>query len=492
MLALSGAVIVLTSLMSGLVERANLPQVAVFLLLGLGIGPSGLGLMDIGLDSPVLRVVATLGLALVLFTDAVTLNLTETRKHLRLASLILGPGTLLAAFGTALLAHYLLNIDWASSFVIAAALASTDPVMLRGLLRRRDLPRNARLSLRLESGLNDVVLLPMLLIAMAFVPGMREEGSMGGLMVSLFILGPLAGIGVGICSILLLRFARERIGVRRDYESIYSLGVCFAAYAAAEAMHGSGFLAVFAAGIMISALDDDLCDCFVEYGETTAEMLLMFTFVLLGGSLIWSGLSLITLGVGLFVVLALLVRPVALLLSLAREKMDARSRGIITWFGPRGLSTLLLALIPAFDGVPGAPTLFSISALVVLLSVVVHGGSIMFFGKRHPAHRSYRSDAPPEKPKAAVPSAREDARPPRAHLQTLRVTPRVSVDDIDLLIRVEDLTPQMKLADVRSVRSFQDSDEEIAGAVRLDPENTVRDAQAYGFKPDDWIALFCT
>ncbi|HET6644569.1 MAG TPA: cation:proton antiporter, partial [Fimbriimonadales bacterium] len=324
-LALAGAVIVITSLMSGLVERANLPQVAVFLLLGLVIGPSVLGIMRIEIGSPVLRVVSTLGLALVLFTDAVTLNLSETRKHARLSFLILIPGTLLSAAAIAGLGRWLLGFGWPYAFMLGAAIASTDPVMLRGLLRRRDLPRSSRLALRLESGLNDIVLLPLLLVAMIFIPG-HGEASPTTMLFRLFILGPLAGVAVGIGAIALLRLARRHIGVRRDYESIYSLGVCFAAFAAAEGLHGSGFLASFAAGLMISALDDDLCDCFVEYGETTAEMFLMFTFVLLGGGLIWSGLSSLTLGVAAFAVFALAARPVALLLSLAGEKMEARSR----------------------------------------------------------------------------------------------------------------------------------------------------------------------
>jgi len=72
--------------------------------------------------------------------------------------------------------------------------------------------------------------------------------------------------------------------VRRDYESLYSLGIAFTAFAAAETVHGSGFLAAFAAGMTIAALDVELCDCFVEYGAVTAEMLLLFTFVLLGSS----------------------------------------------------------------------------------------------------------------------------------------------------------------------------------------------------------------
>jgi NhaP-type Na+/H+ or K+/H+ antiporter len=462
-LGLVGAVIMITSLMSGWVERANLPQVAIFLLLGAVLGPAVLGLMDFGLESPVLRVVATLSLALVLFTDAVTISFSEVRKRARLATVILGPGTLIAACVVAVLGKLILGLDWASSFVLAAPIASTDPVLLRGLLRRRDLPEDARTALRLESSLNDVVLLPVLLVAMAFVPGAVEKESMARLLLNLFILGPLAGVAVGFVAVLLLRQARTRIGIRRDYESIYSLGVCFASFAAGEALHGSGFLAAFFAGFVIARLDDDLCDCFIEYGETTAEMLLMFTFVLLGGSLIWAGFGSITVAVAAFVVLALFVRPIVLLIALAFEKVDKKSRFFITWFGPRGLSTLLLALVPAFVGIPGAEGLFAISGLVVLLSVLIHGGSIMFLGKMKP--------------------------PPPSEL--IRLSPKASARE-DVLVRVEELPPEMRLADVRSSKSLHASPYQLRGAVRLDPEHPARDAQRFGFDEESWIALFCT
>ncbi|MEO6456844.1 MAG: cation:proton antiporter, partial [Chloroflexia bacterium] len=175
-LALVGIVIMVAALISGLIERSNFPQVAVFLGLGAILGPVGLGLLDVRLDSPVLRVVATLSLALVLFTDAVGLNIKEVRKHARLALLVLGPGTMLSAALIALAGWWLLGLPVAAAVVVGAALASTDPVLLRGLLRRRDIPSTARQALRLESGLNDVVLLPVVLVAMVFMGHTSESG----------------------------------------------------------------------------------------------------------------------------------------------------------------------------------------------------------------------------------------------------------------------------------------------------------------------------
>ena len=140
----------------------------------------------------------------------------------------------------------------------------------------------------------------------------------------MFLLGPGAGIAVGLISVAVMDLIRRKIGIRRDYESLYSLGVAFAAYSAAEAVHGSGFLAAFSAGLVIAIVDVELCDCFLEYGETTAEMALLFTFVLFGTSLIWTGLAILNLKTLLFVIAALLVRPVAFFFSLARSNINKR------------------------------------------------------------------------------------------------------------------------------------------------------------------------
>lgn len=459
MFALIGVVILVAGMLSGLVERSNVPQVGIFLLLGAALGDHGFKLLNVGLDSPVLRVVATLSLALVLFTDALGLRLSEIKRHSGLAGAILGPGTLLAAaiiFGAGV---YLLHLPWPMALILAAALASTDPVILRGLLRRPGLPSNAKLALRLESGLNDVVLLPLVLIGIAFAGhGEGSHVNPGELLLRMLVIGPLTGLVLALVAIGALEKVRRRIGVRRDYESLYSIGICLTSYAAAEALHTSGFLAAFAAGIAVSAQDVDLCDCFQEYGETTAEMLLMFTFVLLGASLIWSGFALASVMLLAFVVVALFARPFSLYLTLAPMKMEAVSRRIIAWFGPRGLSTLLLALLPAFEGLPGSAMLFQVASVIVVASVVIHGASIMAFrGQPQP---SVVTDVPagwtPEQLKAAL--ARE----------------------------------KVRLIDVRSAKSYGESSLDLLGAYRIDPERPVETLFDLGLDKAASLALFCT
>src|SRR5258705_8661050 len=139
------------------------PQVALFLLLGLVIGVFGFGLVDFRLDSPILETIATLGLVLVLFPDAVSVDIGEVRRHRTLVRLVLGPGTLVTAALIAVASWVLLGLAPGPAAILGAALASTDPVMMRGLLRSSDVPAAARQVLSLESGLNDLVLLPIVL-----------------------------------------------------------------------------------------------------------------------------------------------------------------------------------------------------------------------------------------------------------------------------------------------------------------------------------------
>lgn len=490
-LALIGIVIVVSALLSGLVDKSGLPQVAVFILIGAALGPVGLGVFSMTLDAPVLRVVATLSLTLVLFTDAVSLNTKAVKRHSGLAFRMLGPGTILCAALTAVAAWWLLDIAPAPAAILGAALASTDPVLLRGLLRRRDIPEVARQALQLESGLNDVVLLPIVVVAIV-LGGQHNLGSIGfaKLAFELFILGPGAGIAIGLIAVAALDLVRKRIGVRRDYESLYSLGVAFSAFAAAEAVHGSGFLAAFAAGLTIAALDVELCDCFIEYGGVTAEMLLLFTFVIFGTSLIWTGFSEVNVRTMIFVLFAMLIRIPVYLISLIGSHVDRHGRFLIAWFGPSGLSSLLLILFPVFAGVPGSDRLFRVCALIVLISIVVHGTSPTLLaricGEKMPEEPPL-PPASPEPPKEAralpVIEARQEVAGQAVGAQTIT---------LEELERLQKTGEQVVLLDVRTERSRDTSEFQAAGSIRITPEFEVASqARKLGLTKEAWLIAYC-
>ncbi|MGH7700187.1 MAG: cation:proton antiporter [Gemmatimonadales bacterium] len=460
MLGVVGAVVLLAALLSGLVERSRLPQIVIFLALGVALGRLGLGVIDLDLDSPAVRVIATLGLVLVLFMDAVGVSWTALRRYARTAAIILGPGTLVTAGVVGVAAYVLLDLTVAESAILGAALASTDPVLLRGILRSPATPEAARTALRIESGMNDAVLLPIILVAMGLLAGPGAEPVRSGSLVASgfegLLLGGGAGVVVAVGAVGALHVVRERIGMQHDYESLYALGVALAAYAAAEAVHGSGFIAAFVAGLTIATLDIELCDCFVDYGQATAEMALLFTFVALGGYALWRGLDVADARTLLFAGVALFARGLILLPLIGATGLDARSRRIVVWFGPRGLSSLLLVLLPFFAGVPGSDRLFAVTALVVLCSIVVHGGSQVFL-------------AQPERASAPEPP-----------------TDRITLEELDDLRRRGE---RVVILDARK----QDTDPtRAAGAIRVPPDRAVETVSALGLPRDAWLASYCT
>lgn len=467
-LATIGAVIIVASLLSGLMEKRTIPPVLVFLLLGLAAGPHGLGLLDVGLSSPALAIIATLSLTLVLFTDALTIDGASIRANLRLALLVLGPGTL---FTTALVggaAWWLLGLSPPLAAILGAALSSTDPVMMRSLLRRPGVPGAARVALGIESGLNDVVVLPVVLVAIVLLgPEPPTAGAIGLVGLNVFLLGPAIGALIGFVAVRLLESVRRQVGMRRDYESLYVLGVAFAAYAAAEAVHASGFMAAFAAGLAVALLDVELCDCFHDYGEATSEMFLLFAFVALGTSLIWTGLEVVTLPVLVFAAVALFARSLVLWVAV-RGQLDADASRYVVWFGPRALSSLLLVLLPMFAGVSAASQLFPIAALVVLGSVLIHGGMLVLWRGNLGVALPPASGADRE----LVPSGE-----------------LITIEQYRALVFQHQ---PVRLVDVRSATSYQEADLQAAQAARLRPDSPAESAAALALPKNDWLIAYCS
>jgi NhaP-type Na+/H+ or K+/H+ antiporter len=162
-------------------------------------------------------------------------------------------------------------------------------------------------------------------------------------------------------------------GILRGYQALYGIGLVLLAFAAGQLLGGDGFLAAFAASFAVAALNLDLCDCFLEYGETTAEAAMLLTFVLFEA--VTSEIA-FEAPLGPTLLLAALVifipRPFAIGLVLRRVTVSPQARAFIGWFGPRGLNPLLLALLVLQNGVPGAEVLLAVVGVVVTVSVVAH------------------------------------------------------------------------------------------------------------------------
>ena len=374
---LIAGVLVVSALAAGLVERAPLSFPMLFLGLGFLLGDRGLQFISIGLDSRMLEVVAVLALALVLFLDAVNLELTELRRDWLVPVLVLGPATLLVIGLLAGLGTLLLDLPMVLALLLGTILASTDPVVLRDVLRDRRIPRSVRRTLSVEAGTNDIVVLPILLVLIA-VANVEAASAAGWatLLAQILLLGPLVGFAVGTVGAWLMAKADAAFGISREYQALYGIGLVLLAYAGAQSLGGDGFLAAFAAGFAVAVLNFDLCDCFLDYGETTTEMTMLLSFILFGVviSEIAFEVPLVPVLV-LAVVVIFVARPLAIGLVLRRAAVSNAARAFIGWFGPRGLNSLLLALLVVQNGVANAEFLLAVTSIVVIVSVVVHGAS---------------------------------------------------------------------------------------------------------------------
>jgi NhaP-type Na+/H+ or K+/H+ antiporter len=140
--------------------------------------------------------------------------------------------------------------------------------------------------LSVEAGTNDIVVLPILLVLIAIA-----HADLGGpaewlvFLGQLFVLGPAAGFAVGAAGAWTMGWVDRRFRIRREYQSLYGIGLVLAAYVAGEAVGGDGFLAAFAAGLAVTALNQTLCDCFLDFGQVIAEMTMLLAFVLFGALL---------------------------------------------------------------------------------------------------------------------------------------------------------------------------------------------------------------
>jgi sodium/hydrogen antiporter len=395
----------------------------------------------------------------------------------------LGPGTLLTIAGVAFAAALILHVPPLVAILLGAILASTDPIVLRDVVRDERVPRAVRRTLTIEAGANDIIVLPIVLIVIQL--SLASHGSAGswlGFLVRLLILSPLAGLVVGGVGAWLMGKADARFSIRREYQALYGIGLVLASYSIAQMVGGDGFLSAFFAGLAVALFDVTLCDCFLEYGEVTAEMAMLLAFILFG---IVLGPLFGTIPFGLATLFALvvivLVRPTALALALAPAKMSAVGRLFIAWFGPRGLSALLLALLVVEARAPHATIVLAITGVVALVSVLLHGVTATPAARWYGERVAHARDAPPEERESGASGlfkgeAEEIPRVTPAELHAMLAGPHPPL-----------------ILDVRTRGQYTMSDEQIPGSARVLPDQ-VREwaARATPAEKDRMIVAYCT
>ena len=455
--ALVAVVLTVSALAAGLVERAPLSFPMIFIGLGFVFGPWGFDAMHLDVHSPQLESIATLTLALVLFLDAVNLEFARERKEWLVPALALGPGTVFIVAIIAGAGMLLLDMPLLIALLLGSVLASTDPVVLRDVVRDRRLPSSVRQALRVEAGTNDVIVLPLVIVLAAVAHGDAGGASDWAVFaLQLLVLGPAAGFGIGAIGAQLMSKVDARFAIRREYQALYGIGLVLGAYAGGVAVGGDGFLAAFAAGFAVTALDRSLCDCFLEFGEAAAEMAMLLAFVMFGVVLSESlGLLPLWPTVALAGMAILVARPLVLglLLSLRGVALSRPARAYIAWFGPRGLNSLLFALLVVVSDVPNSELLFAATGAVVVASILAHGISAT------PVTAWYAR-------RVAAETLAEEREETASGLFAAHVddVPRISVDELHALLAGDD--PPI-LLDVRSRSQYRRDAATIPGSVRV-------------------------
>jgi sodium/hydrogen antiporter len=208
--------------------------------------------------------------------------------------------------------------------------------------------------------------------------------------------------------------------------------------------------------------------------------------VAFGASLIWEGVTVADGRTLAFAAIALAARTILLLPVLALAGVERRDRWLIALFGPRGLSSLLLVLLPVFAGIPGGGQLFAITCLVVLLSVVIHGGGIALYLQHGRRAASRESQVTLPAPVGAA--SKGEGRTPGATPKEEVVEEKITLDEVQALMAAG---APMILADVRTDRSYRDDDLQAVGAIRLPPDDAVRVAREKRLSQHATLVLYC-
>ncbi len=380
---LAGAALALAGLVLGsLSARFGIPFLLIFLVVGMLAGEDGPGGIQFD-DYRLSFVVGNLALAIILLDGGLRTRAASFRVALKPAVLLATLGVVLTAAVAALAARVLLGLDWMLAFLLGAIVGSTDAAAVFALLKASGLRLNDRVAnaLEVESGLNDPMAVFLVLALIALIVGAPEGGigaraiaeSIGTGFVQQFGVGLLAG---GVLGYLLSELL-VRLRLNDGLNALLVSGGGVAVFASANALGGSGFLAVYLAGVIAGNRRRHASDGVMRAMDGLAWIAQASMFLLLGLlASPWQVLDSALPALGVAAVLMLVARPLAVWLCLAPLGFRAREMGFIGWIGLRGAVPIVLAIFPLMAGVPQAQLLFNVSYVVVLTSLLLQGTTI--------------------------------------------------------------------------------------------------------------------
>jgi len=359
----------------------------LFAALGLVIGPQVLGWVELQLSNSAIHAVAEITLVVVLFTDAASADLGALRRASSLPMRMLLVGMPLAMLlGT--LAALGLFPGWTlwEAALLAAILTPTDAALGQAVTESEAVPDRLRAAINSESGLNDGLALPLVLLFAALASGEAAAGAAHWVQLvgTQLLLGPIAGVGVGVAGGKLIALAFERGWMSEWAEGVAAMAIALGAFALAEAVHGNGFLAAFTGGLAFGKALGRRCRFLFDFQQTEAHMLVLITFMLVGAMLMPAAAAHFSIACVVFALFALTaMRMLPIALSLTGLGLKREHIAFLGWFGPRGLASVLFVLVVLEEThLERNGELLAAVVLTVGLSIVAHGTSAAPWARR--------------------------------------------------------------------------------------------------------------
>jgi len=380
-LILIGGLLLATGVAASLgAARVRLPALVVFLGIGMAIGTDGLGWIDFD-DYGLARSIGTVALVLILYEGGIDTGFEKIRPVLRSAVLLAVLGTMVTALVAGFAAAWLFDLSTEEGLLLGAILSATDGAAVFALMRGSHLPSRLARTLEAEAGFNDpvAVLLVVALVELIQTPG---YGALDGgiYFVRELGIGAVIGAGVGAGAVTLLR---RLGGAPSGLLLVSSAATAAVAYGAAASISGSGFLAVYLAGLMVGDAVVPSGDAIRAFHSGLASVAEIGMFLAFGLLVFPSQLGdVLVEGTLLGLIVACVARPLATVLATAFEPYTAAERALIGWAGLRGAVPVILATFPVIDGVPRSLEFFNIVFFAVLVSTVLQGSTVELLAVR--------------------------------------------------------------------------------------------------------------
>ena len=418
-LAATALVLMGYAAISGRLRSTPVTQAMVFVAVGLLAGNQALELIEADAAGQFVRHLAEATLALVLFTDAVRVNLGRLQRESLVPARLLGIGLPLTIVAGTLAGLALLpGLDLWTAAALATMLAPTDAALGLPVVSNRRLPSRIRQGLNVESGLNDGVCVPLLIIFLTIAEAEEGAAHVEPLRVILEEIGfgAVAGLAAGALGAWVLRGFAARGWMEGTWKQINAVATPVMAYMAAVALGGSGFIAAFVAGIVFGAVAGGQAEATTHLAEESGELLNAVTFLLFGAVLLGPALGDLDWRLAAYAVLSLtVVRLLPVALAMVGTGMRRVTVGFLGWFGPRGLASIVFVLLLLEEtDLPQRSLLLAAVTVTVALSVYAHGLTAWPGANRYADwYDAHAQDHPAMPESAPVPErrARVPARP---------------------------------------------------------------------------------